>query len=467
MIPISLAEVAQDTNGRIPEPSSPCAQELICAVTSDSRTVTGGELFVAIAGERVNGNDLGANALAAGARAVLTADEQRARNAGVPPERMIVVDDPIAALGRLARENLVRARIANPNMRVVAITGSVGKTTTKDLLALLLAGRGPIVAPPGSFNNELGLPLTVLQVGADTATVVLEMGADHIGNIDYLTSIAPPDIAVVLIVARAHLGEFGGIENVARAKSELVTGTRPQGTVILNRDDERVRQMADMAHTPVVFFGAEGDVYATDIQITDRGCAQFQLHTPRGCAPVRLGLVGEHHVTNACAAAAVGHVCQMTPGQIAEILTDCQPGSPHRMAVSEGDGITIIDDSYNANPDSMRAGIAALAMLGAGRRTVAILGQMLELGEESEAEHAALGRVLHEKGIDVLVTVGSGMEACEKAARRVGIEVYHVQVNTATQQLHQILRPHDVVLLKGSNGSGVWRIADALVRKAS
>lgn len=463
MIPITLAQAARDAG------SEAGADVMVTGVVSDTRQITGGELFVAIAGERVDGSTLAGAAIEAGASGVLTADPQLAADSGAPADRIIAVEDPLIALGALAGESLRRAREANPSLKVVAVTGSVGKTTTKDLLASLLAIRGPIIAPPGSFNNELGLPLTVLRAGEDTATLVLEMGADHIGNIDYLTSIAPPDVSVVLAVARAHLGEFGGIENVAKAKSELVTGTKPDGVVILNAHDDRVRAMANLATAEVHYFGMQGlpGPHAEDVRLDALGHPQFTLVTSRGRAEVTLGLVGAHHVSNALAAAAVADAFGIGHEEIAATLAQTGPASPHRMAVTERDGILIIDDSYNANPDSMRAGLDALETLGKGRRKIAVLGAMLELGEASEAEHAAIGEYACKSGVDVVVAVGQEMDALVAGAKAGGIEVVETGADTAIDALSPIMADGDVILFKGSNGSGVWRVADALVGKES
>lgn len=463
MIPITLAQAARDAG------SEAGADVMVTGVVSDTRQITGGELFVAIAGERVDGSTLAGAAIEAGASGVLTADPKLTADSGAPADRIIAVEDPLIALGALAGESLRRAREANPSLKVVAVTGSVGKTTTKDLLASLLAIRGPIIAPPGSFNNELGLPLTVLRAGEDTATLVLEMGADHIGNIDYLTSIAPPDVSVVLAVARAHLGEFGGIENVAKAKSELVTGTKPDGVVILNAHDDRVRAMANLATAEVHYFGMQGlpGPHAEDVRLDALGHPQFTLVTSRGRAEVTLGLVGAHHVSNALAAAAVADAFGIGPEEIAATLAQTGPASPHRMAVTERDGILFIDDSYNANPDSMRAGLDALETLGKGRRKIAVLGAMLELGEASEAEHAAIGEYACKSGVDVVVAVGQEMDALVAGAKAGGIEVVETGADTAIDALSPIMADGDVILFKGSNGSGVWRVADALVGKES
>ncbi|WP_270974280.1 UDP-N-acetylmuramoyl-tripeptide--D-alanyl-D-alanine ligase [Trueperella sp.] len=462
MIAISIEQAAADAGGRT---RAPAADDQVTAVVSDTRQIRGGELFVAIAGERVDGSTLAGSAIEAGASAVMSADPDLALASGVPADRLIVVDDVLDALGSLARESLRRAREANPRLRVVAVTGSVGKTTTKDLLASLLAIRGPIIAPPGSFNNELGLPLTVLRADADTATLVLEMGADRMGNIDYLTSIAPPDVGLVLIVARAHLGHFGGIENVAKAKSEMVTGVREGGTVILNALDDRVRAMAELTDNDVLFFGDPElpGVYAEDVTVDDAGRASFVLVTSTGRAAVTLALVGEHHVANALAAAAVADVFGIGVEEIARVLSVTGAASPHRMSVCERGGILIIDDSYNANPDSMRAGLDALERLGEGRRKVAVLGSMLELGEASQAEHEAIGRYAAARSVDVVIGVGEETGALTRAAAEEGIQTESASSEGALDVATTILREGDVVLLKGSNGSGVWRVADALV----
>ena len=461
MIPVALNQLALDCEGKLLQSH---ADELASAVTIDTRRIAGGELFVAIRGERVDGAALAAQALEAGAVGVLTSDPEVAIASGADSERLIVVPDVLKALGDIARANLARVREQGDPL-VVAVTGSVGKTTTKDLLAKLLAYRGPIIAPPGSFNNEVGLPLTVLRADAATATLVLEMGADHVGNIDYLTSIAQPDVSVVLIVARAHLGEFGGIDNVQKAKSELVLNTREGGVVVLNADDARVMAMADLARGPVVTFSAlgKGEVSARDIEVGSNGCASFTLTTPEASAHVTLGLVGAHHVANALAAATVARALGRSVEQIAGALTGTTAGSPHRMDVFTTRGAVIIDDSYNANPDSMRAGIRAAGSLAGERRTIAVLGEMLELGDSSESEHADLAPVLADAGIDVVIAVGRGTEALAAAAYTRGIDVVRADdPDVALMHLEAIMGTDDVVLIKGSNGSGVWRVADAL-----
>ncbi|MDO5723490.1 MAG: UDP-N-acetylmuramoyl-tripeptide--D-alanyl-D-alanine ligase [Flaviflexus sp.] len=455
MIERSLVEIATDAGAD----TAGLAEVAARAAVVDSRLVTGGEIFVATAGERTNGNDHAADALARGAAGVLTDDPDRAIAGGADRSRIISVPDVVAALGRLAKANLALARrLGNP--LVVGVTGSVGKTTTKDLLAHVLAPRGPIIAPPGSFNNEIGLPLTVLRADENTATLVVEMGADHVGNIDYLTDIAPLDIGIVLAVARAHIGGFGSLENVARAKSELVTGIRPGGLAILNADDPRVAAMSRLAER-VTFFSAtgNGDVAARNVDLGEDGRASFDLVIGAESAPVRLGLIGAHHVSNALAAAACAHAAGLSAGEIAGRL-DAKAASPHRMDVWRSGDLTVIDDAYNANPDSMRAGIAALAQLGEGTK-IAVLGAMLELGEGSDEEHASLGRELADRGIDTLIAHRA--PALAAAAAEAGLKVREpADLDEAHAAVIEEIAGGGTILFKGSYGSKMWALADRL-----
>jgi UDP-N-acetylmuramoyl-tripeptide--D-alanyl-D-alanine ligase len=472
MITMTLAQIAAVTGGELAgEGHAPVTGDVV----TDSRAVRPGALFAAFDGEHVDGHDFVVGALDAGAAGALVSRAVP----GTDPARTVLVDDVAAALGRLARHVLAELRAGRTPedpLQVVAVTGSVGKTTTKDLLARLLAPLGEHIAPPGSFNNEIGLPLTVLRATGTTRTLVLEMGADHLGNLEYLTSVAPPDVAVVLAVGRAHLGEFGGIENVARAKSELVVGLAPGGTAVLNADDHRVAAMAGLAAGRVLTFGrsAGADVRAEQVRLDDAGRASFRLTAPQGAIDVGLALVGEHHVVNALAAAAVALDLGVPAETVVSVLAAAGAASPHRMDVRDrSDGVRVVDDSYNANPDSVRAGLRALVGLAAGRRSVAVLGEMLELGEYSADEHRAVGADAAALGIDVVVAVGGGTAALADGARAAAgdgssREIVQVpDVDAARTLLGERLRPGDVVLLKGSNGSGIWRLADALLEGAT
>ncbi|PZR55442.1 UDP-N-acetylmuramoyl-tripeptide--D-alanyl-D-alanine ligase [Xylanimonas oleitrophica] len=481
MIELTATEVAQATGGRL---AADPGVRVGGPVVVDSRLVEPGALFVALPGERVDGHDFAAAAVEAGAALVLAS-----REVGTPetPVPTVVVEDVQAALGDLARFVLERARAANPGLRVLAVTGSVGKTTTKDLLGQLLAGHegdGEAVVPTGSFNNEVGLPLTVLRVTPQTRTLVLEMGADHVGNIAYLTSVAPPQVGAVLAVGQAHLGHFGSVEAIAEAKSEMVTGLRPGGVAVLNADDLRVAAMAAKATDAgnrVVTFGTipAADVRAEDVTIDVAGRASFTLRV-RGSVlaagetaedvrvPVSLRLVGEHHVTNALAAATSAILVGLDPAVAAQRLAAATPVSPHRMAVTERpDGITVVDDSYNANPDSMRAALRSLAvMAGRTRRSVAVLGEMRELGESARVAHDAIGRLVVRLNVKLLVVVGDGAYHIHEGAMQEGSwgeeSVFVPDVEAAREVLAEQLRPGDVVLVKASNGSGLWRLGDEL-----
>lgn len=344
-------------------------------VVTDSRKAQSGSLFVAINGENSDGHDF-VHKTAGDPGSVLVL---ASRSVQVPH---VLVSDTVEALGKLAQAHLADLR-AQGELSVVGITGSVGKTTTKDLTGKLLSELGPTVFPQASFNNEIGLPLTVLEATPSTRYLVLEMGASGPGHIDYLTEIAPLDLAVVLMVGHAHMGGFGGIEAVATAKSEIVQGLLPDGLAVLNADDERVAAMASLAPGKILTFSASGaaaDVRATEVELNASACASFKLHVGAETAQVQLGLPGVHNTANALAAACVAATWGMSLEQIAAQLRGQRPTSPHRMDVQhlEG-GMLIIDDAYNANIDSVTAALAALPELAGERRRVVVLSEMLEL----------------------------------------------------------------------------------------
>ncbi|MFE0135128.1 UDP-N-acetylmuramoyl-tripeptide--D-alanyl-D-alanine ligase [Streptomyces sp. NPDC059037] len=461
MIALSLAEIAEVVGGQtydIPDPSV----QVTGPVVRDSREVEPGSLFVAFVGERVDGHDYAAAVVEAGAAAVLAS-----RPVGVPA---IVVDDVQTALGALARHVVERL-----GATLVALTGSVGKTSSKDLLAQVLRSKAPTVWTPGSLNNEIGLPLTALSATDETKFLVLEMGARGIGHIRYLTGLTPPKIGLVLNVGTAHIGEFGGREQIAEAKGELVEGLPADGTAVLNADDPLVRAMASRTKARVLLFGeaADADVRAENVRLTDNGQPAFTLHTPSGCSDVTLRLYGEHHVSNALAAAAVAHELGMSADEIARALSDAGTLSRWRMEVTERpDGVTVVNDAYNANPESMRAALRALVAMGKGRRTWAVLGHMAELGDEGLAEHDAVGRLAVRLNVSKLVAVG-GREASwlQLGAYNEGSwgeESVHVSdAQAAIDLLRSELRPGDVVLVKASRSVGLERVATALLDDAA
>ncbi|MDC0770118.1 UDP-N-acetylmuramoyl-tripeptide--D-alanyl-D-alanine ligase [Streptomyces sp. HD] len=465
MIALSLAEIAEVVGGQthdIPDPSV----QVTGSVVRDSREVEPGSLFVAFVGERVDGHDFAQAVVAAGAAAVLGS-----RPVGVPA---IVVPDVQKALGALARHVVQRL-----GATLVALTGSAGKTSTKDLIAQVLQRKAPTVWTPGSLNNEIGLPLTALSATEETRFLVLEMGARGIGHIRYLSDLTPPRIGLVLNVGTAHIGEFGGREQIAQAKGELVEGlpsAAEGGTAILNADDPLVRAMASRTKAKVILFGESGeaDVRAENVRLTDSGQPAFTLHTPSGASDVTMRLYGEHHVSNALAAAAVAHELGMSAEEIATALSEAGSLSRWRMEVTERpDGVTIVNDAYNANPESMRAALRALAAMGGaaratGGRTWAVLGKMAELGDEALAEHDAVGRLAVRLNVSKLVAVG-GREASwlQLGAYNEGSwgeESVHVSdAQAAVDLLRSELRPGDVVLVKASRSVGLESVAEALL----
>ncbi|MEU1502620.1 UDP-N-acetylmuramoyl-tripeptide--D-alanyl-D-alanine ligase [Streptomyces sp. NPDC005732] len=457
MIALSLAEIAAVVGGQthdIPDPEL----QVTGPVVRDSREVEPGSLFVAFAGERVDGHDFARAVVDAGAAAVLAS-----RPVGVPA---IVVEDVQTALGALARHVVERL-----GATLVALTGSAGKTSTKDLIAQVLRSKAPTVFTPGSLNNEIGLPLTALTATEETKYLVLEMGARGIGHIRYLADLTPPRIGLVLNVGTAHIGEFGGREQIAQAKGELVESLPEDGAAILNADDPLVRAMASRTKARVVLFGESGeaDVRAENVRLTDLGQPVFSLHTPSGCSDVTMRLYGEHHVSNALAAAAVAHELGMSADEIARALSEADSLSRWRMEVTERpDGVTVVNDAYNANPESMRAALRALVAMGRGRRTWAVLGQMAELGDEALAEHDAIGRLAVRLNVSKLVAVG-GREASwlQLGAYNEGSwgeESVHVSdAQAAVDLLRSELRPGDVVLVKASRSVGLERVAQTLL----
>ncbi|HEY8717283.1 UDP-N-acetylmuramoyl-tripeptide--D-alanyl-D-alanine ligase [Pengzhenrongella sp.] len=471
MIALTAAEVAAATGGRLHPATLNPALVVHGPVVVDSRQVATGSLFVALHGEHSDGHDHAVAAIAAGAALALAAREVSGPDGPVPS---VVVADVERALGDLAAAVLLRLRTddepGGSRLNVVGVTGSVGKTTTKDLLAQVLTPSGPTIAPVASFNNEIGLPLTVLRADEDTEFLILEMGASGIGHLTYLTDIAPPDVAAVLAVGHAHLGGFGGIEGVARAKAEIIAGLAPGGVAVLNADDPRVAAMAGAAPGDVVTFGstAGADVRAEGIRVDRAGRASFTLVAGTESAAVELRLVGEHHVSNALATAAIALRLGVELAEVAKRLSVADALSPHRMhVVDRTDGVTVIDDSYNANPDSMRAALKALATVaGRDRRSVAVLGEMLELGPDARAEHESIGLMVVRLNISLTVVVGAGAHAIADGANREGSWGDEVavadDVAAAGDYLEAELRPGDVVLVKSSLGAGLWRLGDRL-----
>jgi UDP-N-acetylmuramoyl-tripeptide--D-alanyl-D-alanine ligase len=456
MISLSLAEIAGITGGRLV--NSDGSATVTGAVEYDSRKVGPGGLFVAFAGEKADGHDFGPKVVGAGAAGVLGT-----RDAGVPG---IVVEDQLDALAKLAHAVLERL----PELTVVGLTGSSGKTTTKDYIGQLLSRLGHTVAPPGSLNNELGFPYTVLQADEKTRFLVLEMGARGIGHIRYLTGIARPSIGVVLNIGAAHIGEFGSVEGTAQAKGELVEALPATGVAVLNADDALVAGMAPRTGARVLLVGesAEAGLRASDVVLDSLGRASFVLRNGLDSGNVRLSVAGRHQVANALSAAAVALTAGMAFDEVVEALGEVGIVSGRRMdVVQRPDGVTLIDDSYNANPSSTAAALHALAAMGAGKRTTAVLGYMAELGDYEVSGHAEVGRLAAELGVDRLIAVAENARPILDGAAEVGAWRGTAQLATdqaaAIEILQNDLRADDVVLVKGSRYR-TWDVADWLRR---
>ena len=457
MIPLTLARIAEITGGRLHgDPAAVVTGEVVI----DSRRAGPGGLFAAVAGERADGHDFASAAVAAGAVAVLATRP-------VPAPSVLVGDVPaaLAALARFVADSL-------PAVAIAGITGSSGKTTTKDLAAQLIERLGPTIAPAGSFNNEFGHPLTVLRADASTRYLVLELSARGPGHIAYLCGVAPPRYGAVLNVGHAHAGEFGGLDQVAQAKGELVEALPAGGVAILNADDPRVLAMAARTAARVVTFGVHdrtAPVRAADVRLDDLGRPSFTLLTPQGSAPVTLRLHGAHNVPNALAAAALAGELGLGLADIADGLCAAVARSRWRMEVHRrGDGVTVINDAYNANPESVRAAVAALSHLARDGRAFAILGHMAELGASSPASHEDVGEFAARADLAGLIAVGEEAAPMLAGARRVrswtGEALAVPDGAAALDALANQLKPGDVVLVKASRAAQLEGVAAALAR---
>ena len=473
MIELSLTDLLSITGGKATNTVAPGT--VVTSATTDSRDVVPGSLFVAKPGEFSDGHAFIDAALSSGAVLALaervTLDEQRREHPAV------IVPDAVEAMGKIAAHIVAYLKQKNDAV-VVGITGSAGKTTTKDLLAAILSEVAPTVSPIGSYNGEVGVPLTVFNATEDTKYFVIEMGATGIGHLTYLTDMVHPKIGVVLCVGTAHAGEFGGVENIEKAKGELVEALDADGIAILNAEDPRVARMASRSGGAVRFFGTgskpvEGaGVWAADVEVNSQGQPEMTLQFPDGYSQrITSGLLGRHHVANILAAANAAYALDIDPVLIARVLNGRKAGSRWRMErVERADGVSIINDAYNANPESMRAALVTLAELGLpsgetpGRRTWAVLGEMLELGDESIHQHDLLGRLAVRMNIKKLVVVGRGAKAAYNSAVLEGSwgdEAFFVEnVDEARALLQEQLEPGDIVLFKSSNGAGLRHLGD-------
>lgn len=453
MITLTVAQVCEILGGSLLETQG---NEVITSVVVDSREVTAGSLFVAIKGERVDGHDFANEVINLGAVAVLSE-----RELDVP---CIVVSNTVEALGKLGK--YVRDQLS---CTVIAITGSSGKTSTKDLLASVLSEFGETVAPIGSFNTEVGVPLTILRASESTRFLILEMGMRGLGHIEYLCELASPSIGVLLNIGSAHMGMLGSQTAVAQAKGELIAGLPASGLAIVNGDDPFVREQVERTRARVVLFGesANADVRALDVDLDPMARPKFTLRYASQDAQVKLRVHGEHFISNALAVAAVALEIGLPLDEVAAALSKATIQSKWRMEVTDTpDGVIVINDAYNANPESMRAALKTLAAMGTEQTTWAVLGEMLELGDESMMEHDAIGRLAVRLDVSRLICVGPGTRVMHLAASNEGSwgdeSMWVEDADAAIAVLREELLDGDIVLIKASRGVGLERVAAAL-----
>lgn len=463
MIPLSLEQVADIVGGELDDPTDRAAE--INDVTIDSRTAGAGSLFVPLPGEHVDGHEFIGDAARRGATGHLRA----AARPGAGPPGGIVVDDPADALlglGAWLRQHL--------DPTVVAITGSSGKTTVKDLVAAAVGSARGVVASPGSYNNEIGVPLTCCRMTSETEVLVAEVGARGVGHIARLMPVLRPDVALVTRVAAAHLATLGDVETVARAKTELVEGLGPQGVAVLNADDPRVAAMADATPARVVTYSREGeaDWRAVDVTFDELARPRFTAVGPDGQrVSAALPVPGEHTVSNALAAFAVAALLEVAPEEASRALADATVSQWRMQLLRTPGGVIVLNDAYNANPASTEAALRTLARTATGGRRWAVLGEMAELGAGAESAHATVGRLAAELGVDGLVTVGEAARAVQAGAEQAGFAGETLlAVDTpseAATALAERLGPDDVVLVKASRAVGLERLAEELQTRVS
>ncbi|MFM7598258.1 MAG: UDP-N-acetylmuramoyl-tripeptide--D-alanyl-D-alanine ligase [Actinomycetota bacterium] len=459
MIPMTLAEVAGVVGGRIAEGD---ADIVVTSVFADSRDAIPGSMFVAVAGERVDGHDFVDDARARGAVVTLAS-----RPVGSPA---VVVADPVHALGLLAAYVIQRL----PDTLVLGITGSSGKTTTKDMLSAILTPHGETVAPRNSFNSEVGLPLTVLSCTTTTRYLVLEMGMRGLGDIAYLCQIAHPRITGLINVGSAHLELLGSREAIAQAKGEIIEALPDDGVAVLHADNPLVMDQAPRTRARILTFGESpaADVRASDVTLDALARAAFTVTADGSEARVQLRMAGEHQVANALAATAMALAAGLDLADIAASLGSYEPVSKWRMEIHERpDGVIVVNDAYNANPESMRAALKALVAMGEGRRTWAVVGEMREIGATSLDEHDAIGRLVVRLDVNRLVAVGEGARPVHLGASHEGSwgneSTWVPDPQAAIDLLREEIRPGDVVLVKASRSIGLDVVATALLEEPS
>lgn len=459
MIEMLLSQIAAAIDGQLIGED----QLVTSSVETDSRLISSGALFVAKPGEVTDGHLFVSAAEQAGALGAIV--ERHVADSKIS---QIVVKNSVHALGELAKHVLEQHRREN-ELTVVGITGSNGKTSTKNMLREIFSKFGETVAPIESFNNEVGAPISILKISPSTRFLVVELGADGLGSIEYLSKICSPDIGVVLKVGLAHVGEFGDIETTFKIKSELANSMHAGTKVLLNADDSYVSRMSETTKAEVHWFGtsAESEIRAEEISVTLEGTV-FKFICMDFSAQVTLRILGEHQVMNALAALGVAGLLNLDLKIAVAALEEMKLAERWRMQIMPGpNGSIVINDAYNASPDSMKAALQTLATIGRqGHRTIAVLGEMAELGRYSVEEHDAMGRIAVRLNIDEVVVVGEGAKLIHMGASQEGSwdgeSKFFPSISDALQHLRGLLGFGDVVLVKSSNSAGLRALGDAL-----
>ena len=464
MIPLTLAEISKSIGAQIKNVDS--SLKITGKVCLNSKAVSTGDLFIAINGEKVDGHDFCQEAIKNGAVAALVSREipniaQLVVNDGAPNSKD--VDQPtVIALGKLASYLLSKL----PNIWKIAVTGSSGKTTTKDLLADLGKLIGPTISPTGSYNNEIGLPQTVLECDDKTKVLILEMGARQVGNIDKLCTIAKPDTSIILNIGTAHAGIFETEDKILNTKSEIIRCLNKNDVAVLNKEDKTFSQQKTNAR--VVSFGLVGaDVCAKNISLNANAQAQFDLEYKGKVSKVELKLVGAHQVSNSLAAAAVFLDKGIEIDQVTKVLSNSIAKSKWRMQVEvSSKNITVINDSYNSNPESMKSALKTLKHIGEDKNTFVIMGEMLELGEKSKEYHEDIAKLIHQLGIKNCLIVGQGARPVFNYLQNQGFNgnvIFTENLDETLLNAKKMINPNDVVLVKASRSIGLERVANAIV----
>ncbi len=463
----TAAEVVQHTDGTLLQGE---VHQRLGGVCTDSRQIQPGDMFVALQGDQFDGHAFVETAAQQGATVALVStafDQQLAKSSQLTGLTVIAVPDTLSGLQDMARAQ--RQRFTGT---VVGITGSNGKTTAKEMTAAILERRYATFRSPGNLNNHIGLPLSWLRLPPEIEVCVCEMGMNHLGEIQHLCLIAQPHIGVVTNVALAHVGYLGSLDEVQRAKGELVDALDADGVAVVNADDPRTRAIGQQAAGRVVTFGQSPEADVRGRISADHGFDGIacELDMDGVTWPCHVALPGRHNLSNALAAAAVGRVLEVPAVEIVAGL-QAYRGIYGRMAIRRlQDDIVLIDDSYNANPDSMRAGLQFLQQVPDVGRRVAVLGDMLELGEAAPALHREMGQFAWQCGLDELIVLGELAEMIAAGARQAGMASSHIHGVASHQEavtvLERLMRPRDAVLVKGSRGMTMERVVEAMLAMA-